>query len=1283
MAFDSRSRQTAEESKPMPFISTMKRLLRSPDLKRVLPILLLSSFLANILALALPLAILQILDRVVKNDSLETLTFIAVGVTIALILGELLQAVNGAITSWLGTRFEHSTINGTINHLFKVPMREYNKREPGEYSEKLQSTSRVADFYSGQALLALFDLPFTLLFLGLIYLIAGWLVLVPTVMLLLFILLIAGFGRTISNQIKVRNSSDDRRYAFIYEVLAGFHSVKTLMMERLMERRYERLKEANAWQSEKLSKSNQIAVGMGQLFSQSMIVCVIFAGCIAVIQGDITPGSLAACMMLSVRSLAPMRRALSFWVKYQEFQVASERLDDLHDLETEDRSNQIELDNSNHTLELRDVSLNYSDKAIFDNLSLKIEPGSCIAIKGESGSGKTSLLSILSGIESPDLGQVLVDSNPISSYTASSLHKNIGFIPQRSTIVTGTILENITMYDESLNERAMEVAEKLGLDRIVKGMKLGYETQLGENNQAGFSEGVKQLISIARILAEDPKIILFDEANISLDMDSDKVLREYLESLIGTVTLVLVTHRPSYTRMAEHIYHVVDGKLTDQAPEEDSFEFCPVKISHPYDNKSATRLIESHFSSPTDLSNCLCPLLESLGYHSQQRELAELLPHIEPELTLSGFISVLANFGFTPRSLGNMSQSPDHRLYPCLFIPDRGHAKVILEKLPDNQLLILDGETGMETVINKLEESGEFYIFEQQSTDQDTTHHSWIRDQAWRFRKHLALIMGITVLSSLLALAPPLFVMSIYDWALPTESTDIAIQLLMGVGIAIALNGVLTLLRSKMLAYIAGRFEYLLGVSIFQKIINLPATMVEGVSVSRQINRIHSLERIRDFVVGPMASLAFDVPAVVIILFALAFLNPWLLLIFAISASAFLLLSIIMQGLNKRNTHVAEVDSAHRWEFINETLNTMPTIRSAGAEENWKTRLRSLSGKASMGVFKGYYFQMRYSHYAQFLGNFTGLASLVVSAVLASKGLISSGVLIASLIMTWRLVGPILNLFQAANSLPQLRNNIKQLQNLMKMQLEQDGGVRQVIRPKISGNFSLSRMSFRYANDADPVLLGVTFNAPAGRVVAITGPDGAGKSSLLKLLQRVYSPQAGTIRLDNIDIRQMSTSDLRSQISYMPQNFNAFYGTISQNLRLIHPSATDAELEWAAAMAGLIDDVLNMPEGFNTRISSSQSSQLPNGFRQRLSLARTMLKPASVVLLDEPGTGMDQSGEEALVRCINWLKGKTTVIMVTARPSHLRMADHVLYMERGSITASGPFEKVKDKVFGG
>lgn len=1289
-AADKRKRRLAFMDGPLGHV------LRSADLRRVMPVLGFSSLLSNLLSLGLPLAILQIIDRVVSNQSLETLAFLVFGIVLALILEEVLRAVSTVITGWLGIRYEHKAAIAALDRLLHVPMRRYLAEEPGAYAERILATSKVADFYSGQALLVVFDLPFVFIFLAVIAAIGGWLAAVPAALLLVFVILSMRFGQRLSEQIDGRQVLDDRRFSFLAEVLSNIHSVKTLTMEFLMLRRYERLQEANARIGETLTYSSARASDLGVLFSQIMIVSVIFAGSAAVITGKMTPGGLAATMMLSVRALQPLRRSLSVWLRYQSFISAQQRLNEIMELPTQGADDKPALPPITQGLELRDISLRYGDaRELFSHLSLTVEAGQCIAIQGESGSGKTSLLSLLNGLETPDQGAILLDGRPIQEYAPDGIHKEIAFLPQSGQILSGTILENMTMFDSRLNDAALAIAREMGLDQVVAGMKTGYQTPLGEGVGETLPEGVRQMIAIVRALVHDPSVILFDETNIHLDMEGDKRLRNYLAARKGQRTMILVTHRPSMLSLADKVYSLVgagirEGRLRDLLGVSDvpgDAANSPAAPERPTAIDDLSELVEPHFEVPSDLSRCLIPLLKALDWQGQPRYLAEALPHLPRELDLSGLCSVMSNLELLPRHFHTTLTALDSRLMPCLFMAPDSPAMVILDRLPGGELRVYNGGTGCYETrdADGQDLAGEAYLFKKQEpADRKTQgNQSWFWGLIWRLRKHLLLTMGLTIVSTALALTPPLFVKSIFDTVVPSGDLVLGASLTLGVLITIGLDWLLRGLKNRILAYVGGRTEYVLGTSVFERIVCLPATSTDGASINRQVGRIKNLESLRDFFLGPLVLIAFDLPASIVMLIALAVVNPWVVLVILAAIGAYVLLWLGSRTLIQNSVARASHLSATRGEFVNETLSNMRAIRNAGAGATWLQRFQEISGKTVLSSFLDHQARTRIGGAAQVLGMSTGLLSLATSAYLAIVGQLSGGAMIATMMIVWRLTGPIQNVFLAATSLIRTRTNIRQIENLMRLPIERDSGVNQIVRPELNGALNFSRVSFRYTNDADPALLGINFSVEPGQLVVITGANGVGKSTLLKLIVRVYIPQAGTIRLDNVDIRQLSAADLRSRVSYMPQNCEVFYGTVAQNLRLVHPAATEEEVRWAVDMAGLTADIEALPHGFETRISNSRSEQLPYGFRQRLMLARTMLKPAPVVLLDEPGTGMDHAGEEALIRCIEWLRGRATVLIVSHRPGHMRMADRVIYMENGAVTAMGPFENVKNRVMAG
>ncbi|HZW26252.1 MAG TPA: ATP-binding cassette domain-containing protein [Gallionella sp.] len=1290
------NRQKSQHPKPKIQFEALSQVLHSADLRRLLPLLGLSALLSNLLALALPLAILQILDRVVANQATQTLIFLTIGVICALILEMVLREINEVVTSWLGARFEYRATVASLARLMKVPLSHYQRVEPGANAERILAASRVAEFYSGSALLVLFDLPFVLIYLGMISLIGGFLVLVPVVLLILFGFLIYFFGNWMRDQVHQRNILDDRRWGFLAETLSGIHSVKTHTMESLMLRRYERLQESNAKLGETLARGAALAANYRNLFAQIMIISVVFASAWFVIDGQMTPGGVAACMLLSVRALQPLRRTLSVWMRYQFFVAANERLNEVLQMPFEDDSGKPSILPVARELELRNISLSYASDAapsnsapagkvsLFSNLSLTVKAGECIGIRGNSGSGKSSLLSLMNGTTRPNSGSVLADGVPIVDFISDSVQREISILPQTGSVMAGSILENLTMFDPSLTQEALQLSHKLGLDKHVAGMKLGYETVIGESVGNTLPAGVIQLITIIRSLICNPSVVLFDEANMALDMDSDKLLRNYFAEQKGKRTIILVTPRPSLMSLADKVYSLADGRLEEglahSAPE-DAISMLAKQYPRPETTTTPEQAITRQFDMDTDLSICLWPLLQALGWNGNARDLTEAMPHLVSRLELSGLSSTMNNLDMPPRKLECKLSRLDSRLMPCLHVPHHLPAQVILKRLPNGNLWGFDSASRRETEIRATSTLSTVYLFHKRDTlIKEKQHNHWLGHLLLRFKNHILLAFVLTTISTLLSLTAPFFVRTIFDRVLPTGDTLMASFMLIGVGIAIAADVFIRNLKGQIMAYVAGRCEYVLGSSIFKRIITLPTPLIESATVGQQMVRIKNLESLRDFFLGPIAILAFEMPATLILIAVIGIINPWVLLVILFALAAYALLGFVARKTRERTVGAASQFASARWEFLNETLSNMRSIRSVNAGAIWMDRFRELSAKLVVAEFRDFKVQARTDVIAQVLGATTGLVALALSAYLAISGDISSGTMLATMMILWRITGPMQNIFIASNSLTQIDANIRQVENLMRLSGETDTGVTQSLRPETQGLLSFNRVSFRYNKDSDPALLGISFTAEPGQTLVIAGPDGAGKSTLLTLIDRIHTPQAGTIRLDHVDIRQLTVTDLRSKTSYMPQQCRLFYGTAAQNLRLTHPTATDDELAWAISMAGLDHDINDLPEGLDTRISNNRSGQLPYGFRQRLSLARTILKPAPLILLDEPGTGMDALGEAALLRCIQWWHGRSTLIMVSNRPGHMRLADKVIFMRNGSIVASGKYDEIKDKI---
>lgn len=1260
----------------------------------MLPELILGSLVVNVLGLALPLSLLQMYDRVIPNAAYSTLSFLIGAVLVAITLEHVVRLLRGALTSWMGARFEHRVGMRALRHVAGIPLQKFRAVEPNVHAERMNAVSRVRDFYSGETLSVYLDLPFVLIFLAAIGLIGGWLVAVPVAILAVFVAVLVKKGRDLRRQIDERARLDDRRFNFLAETIGGIHSVKTMAMEPLMYRRYERLQAANARKSEALARASAVANNIGAMFTQLMIVGVVAGGAFVVLRGDMTPGGLAACILLSVRALQPLRRGLSTWMRLQNVAVARERLRKLFNAPSESGMRRPPLDAVEGALELRNVRLRHPSMHtdLLTDATLSVAPGECVAIRGDNGRGKTTLLSLMNGMVQPGDGEVLVDGQPVNRFDPDSIHAQIAYLPQQGELVTGTILDNITMFQPELNDRAIAVARDMGLDRLVAHMRLGYETPVGDGVTETMPGGIRQRIAIARALVTDPSVILFDEANSSLDLEGDEELRAFLEREKGRRTIVLVAHRPSLLKLADRVLSISNGRLQDDggAAADRQETAGPVQVAATerpdHGAFSVTEAID-YFETQTDFSVCLPALLTALRWQGGSRDMAEAMPHLEDRLDLSGLRNVMVNLGFTSRSYRTRLANVDPELLPCLFVPDDGGAKVVTDIDESGALTLFDSDSlALERVEVPGRAAGECFVFTpvvETAEGGEREQRPWSRRLIARFRGLLLFVAGLSVVTALLALAPPMFVRSVFNTVLPTADSQLVPLLGLGVLLAVGLDWALRQLKAGVLGHVSARSEYILGNSVFQRILALPPPSIERVSVGQQIARVRNLEALRDVFHGPLSLVLADLPAIGVYVAILGVLNPLVLPVILGAAVLYTVLGVLSYGPQQRATERAARLSAERSAFITETLDKLPMLRVTGATERWLERFRELSGRATHAEFRARRVSETIGTLAQLIGMYTAVGALTVTVVAAIQGTGSSGAVMATMIIIWRLTGPLHNGFMSAGTLVRVRSSLRQIDNLMNLKVERDDATRQTIRPQPAGAVAFSRVSFRYSMDADPAMLGVTFNVPPGQVVVVAGPNGSGKSTLLKLIMRTYTPQAGSILIDGVDIRQMTAVDLRAQISYMPQQCEIFYGTVAQNLRLVEPTATDDELDWAARMAGVLDDVHALPEGWQTRIADTRADQLPNGFRQRLSLARAFLRRAPVMLLDEPGNGLDEAGDRAFMEAIEWLRGRCTVFIVSHRPSHMRLADTCIYLDKGAIKAMGPFEQIKSTVFAG
>ncbi|MBF0420897.1 MAG: ATP-binding cassette domain-containing protein [Magnetococcales bacterium] len=1281
----------------------------------------LTSFIINLLELMVPLALVQVYNRILPNHASQTLSLLVLGILVVLLIEAALRAVRSYYMGWMGARFEHRVSCGSFRRLLHAAPEEIERTDSSKFMEGMNAINQVGELYSGAALMALFDVPFLFMYLILIYKLAGALVLVPLGALFLIGAPSAYVGLTLKRTIKQDMDQKQRRFSFITETLNRIHSVKAFAMEALLLRRHEMLLIKGLRQTYDLVFLGSIMPAVSSFTTQGMTAMIIALGAIRVMDGDLTTGGLAACTLLAGRSLQPIQSLVSGWTRLQAIRLARQEVNALFALRQQTNPVVTGVEAAlNGSLELQNVSMvavikpewqprqegvappKPKELPILTDISLSVAPGECIGIVGESGSGKSTLLKLLTGAIKATQGNVLVDGCEVR-FLPQHLFAQIGYVPQKGVLFNGTILQNITMYDDFRKDLALDIAARLGLDAIVNRMPKGYQTVVGDGAPDTLPAGVQQRIAIARILAREPKILLFDEANTAIDSAGDNLLRVCLEGMRGKCTIVLISQRPSLLRLAHRVFRLRDGGLELLAdvmdafrvekpappPQENTETTEPSKEGGQASYEAVLKLLERRQSLTqeqqwqtfldelhvqTPFSRCLKGLLTVMRWKGTARQLAESVPHLSERLDLTDFCTIMANLNYTYREARGDLEEIDARLMPFLFISDQGRVVVPLGKDATGGVEVIDGADGERKVVTDLD-AGRAYLFTEIVADV-TVGKSWVRSQLERFVPVVWTIMGITILGNVMGSMTPLFTMVVYGQIIPSGAKSMALVLLFGLLLALLVDVAVRVQRVRLMAYIGAKAERSLSSGILDRILALPAAYTERVSVGVQVARVRTLEVIREMLTGPLAYLYYDAPSSLFYVIVLAIVNPAVIFLMLLLIVGLVLVGVILFPIMRNRSAVSTRLGANRQAFLTEALDRLGTIQSVHAQESWFNRYRDLSGKATLAAFRLNQITSLLGVISQTITMAAALGVMSITAEGVMEGKLTSGAVMAAMLLTWRIFGPVQTTFLGLAQMVQVFNSMNQTDRLMEIKGEREIGAIAPMGKQFKGEVVFNRVSFRYRNDADPALIGVSFRIPAGSVVAVIGANGSGKSTLLKMILGLYTPQAGSISIDNGDIRQCDPLELRQGISYLPQTCDIFFGTVAQNLRLVNPDASDAELEAAAARAGLLEEIQQMQKGMNTRLQEGGGGSLSSGFRQRLSLARVYLKSQSIMLYDEPGNNLDAESERMFLEAVNYLRGKSTIFIVTHRPSHLKISDLVLYMDGGYLRAAGKPEDV-------
>ncbi|MEO1292116.1 MAG: ATP-binding cassette domain-containing protein, partial [Pseudomonadota bacterium] len=428
--------------------------------------------------------------------------------------------------------------------------------------------------------------------------------------------------------------------------------------------------------------------------------------------------------------------------------------------------------------------------------------------------------------------------------------------------------------------------------------------------------------------------------------------------------------------------------------------------------------------------------------------------------------------------------------------------------------------------------------------------------------------------------------------------------------------------------------------------------------------RIRSFDSVRDFVIGPLFLAVLELPFTLAMLAAIWFVAGSIVAVPVAMALAYFVVILIYRRRLQLAVHAAAKESAQKQQLGLQTLSNLAALRQGGMSERQFERMRAQSGDAAFAGFRSGTIAAEVETIAQVLQSMAmvGVVYMGVGAVMA--GTLSIGGLIATTLLVGRVLAPLATACASLPRLEQLRRSIRQIDKLMDAKRESDPHTQSRALHRPSGALTFSKVGLRYARDADPVFSNLSLAVEPGEVVAIMGANGAGKSSLLKLANRLSMQQAGSVRLDGVDLRQIDPVDLRRNMAYVPESNTLFQGTLADNLRFADPLASDDALWDALEKVDAADEVRALPLRLDTPVGGALEAGLPPGLSYQIGLARAYLVDHPVFLIDElPPFLLNGPGGAAFREFLMDARGHRTVLFVTRRSDYMRLADKVVILD--------------------
>jgi subfamily B ATP-binding cassette protein HlyB/CyaB len=552
---------------------------------------------------------------------------------------------------------------------------------------------------------------------------------------------------------------------------------------------------------------------------------------------------------------------------------------------------------------------------------------------------------------------------------------------------------------------------------------------------------------------------------------------------------------------------------------------------------------------------------------------------------------------------------------------------------------------------------------------------TWFIPAIVKYRKHLGEVLLASFFIQLFALLTPLFTQVVIDKVLVHKGMTTLHVLAIGMLALTLFDVLLGGLRTYVFAHTTSRIDVGLGAQLFRHLLTLPLAYFEARRVGDTVARVRELSTIRQFLTGSAVTVVIDLFFAVVFIAVMVFYSPLLTLLVVGALPFYVGLSVVVTPVFRARLNDKFNRGAENQAFLVESITGIQTLKAMAIEPPMQRQWEEQLAGYVQASFRAATLGNTANQIASFISKVTTVAIVWLGAQLVIENQLSIGQLIAFTMLAAQVNQPVLRIVQLWQDFQQAGISVQRLGDILNTPTEAIHAPTRTTLPSLSGRVVFEDVSFRYRPDGPEVLRKVSFQVMPGKVIGIVGRSGSGKSTIAKLIQRLYIPERGRVLIDGVDLAQIEPVWLRRQIGVVLQENFLFNRSVRDNIALADPGLAMEQVVQAARLAGAHDFILELPQGYDTQVGEHGCS-LSGGQRQRIAIARALIMNPRILIFDEATSALDYESEAIIQKNLVQICQGRTVFIIAHRLSTVRPASRIYAIERGEIIEQGTHDEL-------